>query len=254
MLSSPFFSAAQFIRYSIRSKGAHALHSPFLYDLYNQSIKQASDLIPEIESKRKRLRRNNEIIDVVDFKSGRTKRSTVGNVARTSLSHSRFSNFLRLMCDHLEIRSVVETGTSLGINALYLAAAKSVTNVFSIEGSDIIHRIANDTTRGNPKITLEHGNMYERLEMSLAKHQPELVFLDADHRQSAIEFCLDRIETHVPSVKCIVIHDIYWSEDMASAWNKIKENPKYALTVDIFRAGLIFPNSPIVKQDFTLKF
>lgn len=211
-------------------------------------------MILEIEEKRKTLLQNDDPIDVIDFKTGRTQLKTVGNVARTSLSQSKFSNFLRLLCDYLEIKTALETGASLGINSLYLSQGRTVEKVVSIEGSDIIYRLAKDTTSNSGNIQLLSGNLYDLFESTLVLHEPDLIFLDADHRKSAIDFCLDKIQQHCRNIKCIVIHDIYWSKDMASAWQEIIRSKSYNLTIDIFQAGIIFPNHPMEKQHFTLRF
>lgn len=253
-MSSPLFTASQFVKYWFRATGAHGLHSPFLFKLRTEVIKESKNLIPEIETIRKALRESNQIIDVLDFKSGSINRSTVGNVARRSLSQPRFSNFLRLLCEYLNAKTVLETGTSLGINARYLAVAETVEKVVTIEGSDIIHQLAKETFNGDPKIQSELGNLHELLEMNLVRHQPDLVFLDADHRASAVKYCLEKIMELSPATQCIVIHDIYWSKDMMQGWEEIVQSPSYNLTIDIFQAGIIFPNHPIEKQHFTLKF
>ena len=254
-MSSLLFTLGSYLDYWLKAKGSHALHSPFLFNLYNNAFKPAStSLISEIESLRSGLLKNEERIDVVDFKTGRTQLRTVENVARTSLSKPKFSNFLRLLCDELEIKTVLETGTSLGINALYLSQGKHVEKVVSIEGSDIIYQLAKKTTADFPNIQLRSGNIYELFESNLVQHEPELVFLDADHRKSAVDFCLDKINQHCPEIKCIVIHDIYWSKDMADVWQEIIQNEYYSLTIDIFQAGIIFPNVQMEKQHFTLRF
>lgn len=254
-MSSFLFTATSYLDYWLRAKGSHALHSPFLFNLYNNAFKPAStSLISEIESSRNKLLKNDQPIDVVDFKTGRTQMITIGNVARTSLSKPKFSNLLRLLCDELEIKTVLETGTSLGINALYLSQGKYVEKVISIEGSDIMYQLANKTTTESLNIQLRSGNIYEVFESNLVQHDPELIFLDADHRKSAVDFCLDKIKQHCSKIKCIVIHDIYWSDDMADAWKEIIQNENYFLTIDIFHAGIVFPNLQMKKQHFTLRF
>lgn len=239
----------------MRAMGAHGLHSPFVFDLYNQVIKKCKNRLPAklLEVKR-RILENDQVIDVIDFKSGSARRSTVAVAAQKSISRERFMNFLRQLTDYLQVRAVLETGTSLGLNSLSLAESDSVEKVVSIEGSDIIHQLAKKNCQDNPKIHLVRGDLYEQLGPMLIRHQPQLIFLDADHRRSALEFCLEQISLHCLQVKCIVIHDIYWSKNMEEAWNDITSNPKYSLTIDLFQAGLIFPNHPIVKQHFTLRF
>ncbi len=207
-----------------------------------------------VEMKRKEILEDSRVIDITDVKTGRSRRATIGDVAKRASSQPKFSNFLRLLCEQLEIKTVLETGTSLGINCQYLAEANCVEKVVSIEGSKIIHDLANKNVNRNPKIELLYGDIQSLLEMTIVKYQPELIFLDADHRSEAVHFCVEKIMQHVPDVKCIVIHDIYWSEDMTSGWKDILSNPNFKLTVDIFQAGLVFPNYPIEKQHFVLKF
>lgn len=253
-MSFPLYTASKYFPYWINALGPHGLHSPLLYDLYQTAIKHSNKLDVEIEEIRKRIYQDKRVIDVTDLKTGVSKRSSVGDYARRSASRARFSKFLQLLCEKLEIRSVLETGTSLGINALYLAGANTVDKVCSIEGSRIIYDLAKKVTVNDPKVELLNGDLHDLLEMSLVKYQPQLVFLDADHRSSSVEFCVEKVLEHVSDVKCIVIHDIYWSPDMTKAWEEIVGNTKFTLTVDLFQAGLLFPNYPMEKQHFILKF
>ncbi|MCP4457597.1 MAG: hypothetical protein GY816_06165 [Cytophagales bacterium] len=254
-MSSPIFAAGSYLNYWLRAKGSHSLHSPFLFNLYNKAFKLAPiSLIPDFEKIRSALLKNDEPVDVVDFKTGRTHLRTIGSVARTSLSKPKFSNLLRLLCDELKIKTILETGTSLGLNALYLSRGKSVEKVVSIEGSDIIYQLAKKHLSQTKSIKLRSGDIYELFESNLVQHEPELIFLDADHRKSAVDFHLNNINQHCPKIKCIVIHDIYWSSDMATAWQEIVQNQNYSLTIDIFQAGIIFPNQQMEKQHFTLRF
>lgn len=254
-MSSPFFTASNFISYWFKAVGAHDLHSPFVFDLYNKVIRKSKSALPkELQAIRSQLIRDDRSIDVIDFKTGKSRRSTVGSVAKTSLSSTKFMNFLRLLSEYVQTSTILETGTSLGLNAISLSQAIGVNTVVSIEGSEIIHQLAVQNCRDNSKVHLIKGDLYETFSSALIRYQPEIIFLDADHRSSAIRHCLGEIALHCPDVKCIVIHDVHWSKDMLEGWESITEDPKYSLTMDIFQAGLIFPNHPIVKQHFTLRF
>lgn len=254
-LSSRIFTIGSYLSYRLRAAGAHALHSPFVFALYNKVLRPQKHprRFGHLHKLYDELRRSDKMIEVVDFKTGRVRRKTVGAVARASLSGPSFSEMLVRLCDYLQVRSVLETGTSLGFNALYLAQSETVEKVVSIEGSDSLHHEALDICKQEPKVHLIQGDIYAELEPALVRHQPELVFLDADHRSSAIRFCLEKIRAHCPHVRCVVVHDIYWSRDMRSGWHEVMADPSYNLTIDIFRAGLIFPTYPIEKQHFTLK-
>lgn len=249
------FTAGSFLSYLWRACGAHGLHSPFVYSLCRQVIQQADrEHSAELDRVRNELLANRQVIDIIDFKSGKTRRATVGDVAKSALSQAKFMHMLRLLSNYLQAEVVLETGSSLGLNARSLAGSETVRQVVSIEGSEIIHQLARKTCEGSPKIELLSGNLYDLLEPTLVRYQPEVIFLDADHRSSAIQYCLDKIMTHCPQVRCVVIHDIYWSHDMAAGWHSVVANPAFTLTIDVFQAGLLFPRYPIQKQHFTLRF
>ncbi|MEM6644287.1 MAG: class I SAM-dependent methyltransferase [Bacteroidota bacterium] len=158
------------------------------------------------------------------------------------------------MIQHLGVVSVLETGTSLGLNTLYLAESNS--QVATIEGCPSIAKLAKDNfdqfSRKNPRLAI--GKIRDILEQEILINRPDFYFLDADHRSAEVLFCLNLIMKHTPKAKCIVIHDIYWSPDMRKLWNSIIKDTRFNLTIDLFQAGLIFLNHPIEKQHFTLRF
>ncbi|MEM8939103.1 MAG: class I SAM-dependent methyltransferase [Bacteroidota bacterium] len=249
------FRSYQFLKYSVKALGPHSLHSPFLYSLFNQVIKPSKSYrIKKIEKLRKELLSNNHTVKVMDFKSGKTLTRTISLIARTSVSNKKFSSFLNLLITFLKVSSVLETGTSLGINALYLA--HSVNSLVTIEGSEALASLARKNFKfcNKKNIRLVKANMYQALESEIIKNKPDFIFLDADHRSTAVAFCINLILKHTPSVKCIVIHDIYWSRDMYEMWNQLIDDPRFTLSIDIFQAGLLFPQLSMEKQHFKLCF
>ncbi len=243
--------------YKLRAVGPHALHSPFLFDLYNKVVKPSKKFrLDNVEGLRKDLKANHEMIDLFDLKTQRGFRKTISSIAQTSLSTPKFSSFLFLLIKYLKANSVLETGTSLGINSLYLAGPELVKNVSTIEASPILATIAKKQFNKllQKKIQIKTGTIQDEFDALVVKEQPEVCFLDADHQASAVKYCIETLIKHCPQIKCIVIHDIYWSEDMLAGWNAIKQRKDFPLTVDIFQAGLIFPNVDMPKQHFTLRF
>lgn len=251
-----YFRINQFIHYKRSAVGAHALHSPFVFTLYTEIIlKSAKHYSDEIETLRKALHKNHDLIETTEFKSQTVVLKSISDIAKTSLSRRKFSAFLYLLANHLQVDSILETGTSLGINTLYLSrsSAKSIT---TIEGSTVISDLAqkNFHQLQASKIELINANMYDCLEQQIVRNQPDFYFLDADHRSSSIAFCIDLILRHTPNAKCIVIHDIYWSKDMMEMWQELIQDPRFPLTIDLYQAGILFPNMDMEKQHFTLHF
>ncbi len=176
----------------------------------------------------------------------------LGKEAASSPCRPKFAALLYHLARYLHVDRVLETGTSLGYTLGYLA--RGCQEARSIEGIDTVAQIAkkNLQTWNIPNAEIVHGRLSEVLIDQLKGFAPQLVFLDADHRGVSIEHTLAVLKE--TDVRCIVVHDIYWSADMTNCWQKICADSNYPLTVDIFQAGLIFPKLNMEKQHFILRF
>lgn len=137
-----------------------------------------------------------------------------------------------------------------------MAGPDQVNEMVTIEASPIIASIASKQFSKvfQRKISIKQGTIQNVFETTVVKFKPDFCFIDADHRGEAVRTCIEVLVDHCPSIKCIVIHDIYWSEDMLKEWHRVKNDPRFNLTVDLFQAGLIFPSIQMPKQHFTLRF
>ncbi len=223
--------------------------------MYYDVIRKARhNRLSHIEAIRKQLKAAHQIIDVIDFKSNKSEKRTISSIANTVLSTPKFSSFLYHLGTYLRVQTILETGTSLGINALYLSQIPGIKKVTTIEGSPIIAELAQKNFVSFATIELINQELHSSFVPTLVRCNPQLVFLDADHRSTTIDFCLKAIEENNPGAECVVIHDINWSRDMNLKWKEICQNQKYPLTIDIFHAGIIFPNRNMPKQHFVLRF
>ena len=245
-----------YLKHFLRRKGPDSIHSPFVFKFYYEVLKERSIVNEELESLRKSFLTNDDIIDIQDFKSGNLIPQRVSKAAKGSLTPPWFSLFLQRLALYLDCRHLLETGTNLGINAQYLALTQGIEKVTSIEGNKALIELArkNFLQELESKVNLIYGMLKEQLPKALQSENPDFIFLDADHTYEATLYCLDEIGKMEQTPKCIVIHDIYWSPGMTKLWQEVIENPAYILTIDLFWAGLIFPERPMPKQHFTLGF
>ena len=82
----------------------------------------------------------------------------------------------------------------------------------------------------------------------------DFAYFDGNHRRKAtLDYfyaCLDkRGENSV-----FVFDDIYWSREMAQAWNEIRNHPSVTVSMDLYSMGIIFFHTTQPKQHFKLKF
>ncbi len=86
------------------------------------------------------------------------------------------------------------------------------------------------------------------------KYLYDVIFIDANHRSSAVlryfELCLP----HVHKNSIVIIDDIYWSDDMELAWQTIKNHPRATSTIDLFQMGIIFFNTDVNKMHYKMRY
>lgn len=244
------------MKHKTRAVNAHGLHSPFLYDLYNRVIKARDrKLKNELKAIRKAVFTSNETLTYTNPKTGQIRNEKTGTWAKRVTSSLRFSIFLVKLIDYLQAKTVLETGAAAGINVASLSHS-TANKIITMEGSVEIAQVARQTikTFGRKAIDIVEGEITDTFAGSLSKYDPDLIFLDADHRKQTIQFYIDQISKTKHPPKCILIHDIYWSKNMKEAWLEIVQNPTFSLTIDLFEVGLIFPNYQMEKQHFRIRF
>lgn len=247
------FTLKAFLTYYQQALGAHGIHSPFVFELWNKVIVPSKKFrFQHIETFKKELRSRKEEISFKDFKNDKLLVETVGSLARASLSSSRFSSFLFHLLRYQKTSTALETGTSLGINSSYMA--KGCQNLITIEGNDSIAKLAtsNLASLGSTNTVVIKKDVSQGIGDLLTLHQPEVIFLDADHRSSTTRKLIDEIK-NCESVHTIVIHDIYWSIDMNNFWNEMVSDDYFSCSIDLFQAGVLFKKD-MEKQHFVLKF
>ena len=198
------FRLTQYIQYKWRSKNAHGIHSPFVYDFYTKVL-HAKTPQKELKKITKHYLSHKEVIKFTDPKTGIEKEMSVDQLTSRTWAGSAFSTFLIRLIDWLNVQHLLETGTALGINASLLSYAHSIKSIHTIEGSKELAEKAKQLVKPREGVSLSiiHGNIYDVFEKYLIQVQPELVFLDADHRSEAIEFYIKKILKHVKNIKCI---------------------------------------------------
>lgn len=178
-------------------------------------------------------------------------------MARTAASSPAQGRMLFRTVQWLRPERMLELGTSVGVGAMYLAAAARHAQFVSLEGSEACAHIA----RANLGILdLHHhaevvsGPFRDTLVPALEKlGRVDLVFFDGHHRETATLDYFERCLPHTHTGTVLVFDDVHWSAEMTAAWEKIKAHPKVALSIDCFDLGFVFLNPEIgAKQHYRL--
>lgn len=248
--------------YRIKSTNTHGVHSPFVFELLNSVFYNSKSYYSysQIEELRSVLKKNKKKIIHVDLgalASGKNKNFTVSDIVKKSAKKPKYSKLLFRLVNYFQAKQILELGTSLGISTAYIASGNLSSNLITLEGSPEIAKIAEENFKNlNLKnIRLIEGNFNNTLPTVLTKIEKlDFVFFDGNHTYEAtinyFNQCLAK--KHASSI--FVFDDIYWSPEMTTAWEEIKNHPDVTVSIDIFQMGIVFFRKEQMKQHFIIRY
>lgn len=253
------FNIQQYLKYKIDGKTEYYLHSPFAYNYYMEVLNDKAEYsyYKPAEELRNNLLHSSVDVFIEDFGTRKNRREKVAAIAKRVSINQKYGRLLARMVQYFAPANIIELGTHLGIGTCYLGA-DGHTPVISIEGSNELHKLAreNIAKSGFQNIELISGTFEDKLPSALQKAgKAGLIFFDGNHSSApTLQYfnqCLQYADEHT----IMIFDDIYWSRDMAQAWQTIKAHPQVTITIDLFRMGLVFlRKEKLAKEDFMLLF
>lgn len=210
---------------------------------------------------RQKFKHDNRIVHVNDFGAGSVHMKSpvrkVSDIAHVSSSSEKFSKLYTRIIRHYNCDHILELGTSIGINALYLAKSRPSAKVYTFEGSEAVAEIARQLFLQNKinNIQLVEGNLDNVLEPFLNDiDKVDFAFVDANHRYEPTIRYAELIMKKMHSHSVLVLDDIHYSAEMTRAWTELQKHSAAYTTIDLYRCGLIFLNPSLTKQNVVLQF
>src|SRR5699024_5390248 len=116
----------------------------------------------------------------------------------------------QFLCSLTPAEDVVELGTCLGLNALYLAEVTKK-KLYTFEGADILINSINNSLDSNEKIEVIGGDISSTLPAFLNnRSKVDFAFLDANHTYEHTSSYYGQLTHHIHQDSIIVIGDIHW--------------------------------------------
>jgi len=258
-----FFRIKSWLRHSLLEIDEYSIHSPFLYEFYNRCFKniRISGRSETIESiRRDALHDKSRITTGIIGASSEYKkiqREPVGKIAGKGITSLKYSLLFQNLIRHFDCQAILELGTSLGINTLYLAGSGPGVKVHTMEGNPALCSYASKVfSRASPgNITLVEGNIDETLTGYVVNaNHPDFVYFDANHKYKPTLHYFSVLNTTRTSHAVFVLDDIYWSEEMAEAWEVIRHHPDVRVDIDLFQAGLLLFQPDLPRLSVRLAF
>ncbi len=254
------FTLWSYLLYLLKAKGAHALHSPFVFSFYNEVIAHPYRFFPleQLESLRPGLLEDKDVLRFQDAGArGGWIEKKAGDLARRSLMPPEKAALLFRLVHWKKPSLILELGTSFGLTTACLAKAH-ISKVYTMEAiPGIAQKALAFWEKANVRnIELLVGKVEDLLESWLSKpgNQPDLVVVDANHTYAATIRNFDLLAKHLPDHATIVFDDVYWSPEMARAWTEIRRHPRVTLSLDLFGLGIVFFRKESKKENYVLRW
>lgn len=257
------FQLRSFLTYWLDAVDEHSLHSPFLFDFYTNVLKAKAETSAynDLLALKKKFSKDRRILSVNDYGAGSVKLKSperrISDIVSLSTTPEKYAMLYARIISHYRYKNVIELGTSVGINTLYLGNASERTNVTTFEGSAEIAGVARklflDHHANN--IQLIEGNIDRTLLPYLSSIENfDFALMDANHRYEATLRYFDLLLKKVHDFSVIIMDDIHYSAEMEQAWHAIKTHQQVFTTIDLYRCGLIFFNPSLTRQNVVLEF
>jgi predicted O-methyltransferase YrrM len=185
-----------------------------------------------------------------------TRRRVSKLVKRASVTEKQGALLFRI-CRWYRPELVVEFGTGLGISTGYLAAGTGGAGILTIEGCPEKHAYAvgHFPDHFSDRVGFYLGNFEDHLEMMVSRAgERTIVFIDGDHRYGPTIEKVNRFLNKGLTEIMFVLDDIYWSDEMESAWMQCCDNPRIDVSIDLFRSGILIKRPGIAKQHLKVAF
>ena len=172
----------------------------------------------------------------------------------TQILHNQDSDLHRII-RHFGHAHVVELGTSLGLNALYLATAGAQVTTF--EGAPEVAGIARNVfaQQSAARIRLMEGDITQTLPAYLASAgKVDLAFVDANHRYEPTVRYFQQLLQKVHDRSMLIFDDIHYTPGMQQAWEEIRKHPLVYGSADLYRCGILFFDPSLNKQHVVLQY
>ena len=250
----------EFLSYQQRAQTKYYIHSPFVYQFYLNVLEGIdSDQLQQIKTLHSRLVQNYDKILVNDMgASPGTKEKIVSDLAAKASMPYKYGSVLFHLVKYFSPHTIIELGTCLGIGTAYMAAASTSAHITTIEGSKSLTELAGQNFN---KLKLHNidqltGNFDDLLPEVLSYiDRVDMAFIDGNHRYEPTLRYFELLMAKANEKTILIFDDIYWSTEMTEAWEKIKQDKRVSLTLDIYRLGIVFLHKEkLAKEDFTLRY
>ncbi len=146
---------------------------------------------------------------------------TLAEITRRAATPPLKGTYLYLFIQSQQPTRLLELGTHLGMSTLYLYAAAPTAEIHTIEASPTLAAYAKRHFALLGARVKLHLGRFEEVLPTLAGPW-DLVYIDGNHQGGALQDYIAQLYPHLRAGGWFVCDDIYWSQDMYRAWQRLR--------------------------------
>ncbi len=253
------FLPLEYIKYRWNAKGRHGIHSPFVYDFVDNClrIKLKGKNTSQLNDLFSRLKSSRQEIEIQDFGAGSKKlgsKRSVSAIFKMSSSKGKYGELLYRLSEHYEPMEILEFGTSLGVGSTYFALGSEESNITTVEACKNTRDIALENLKKFKSVESKLGTFVDYLVELPKEKKFDLIFIDGHHDGEALIRYLNQLQEHAHDETLFMLDDIRWSDSMKAAWEKISNDSRFHLSMDLFRVGIVSRRLSMEKEKFVIRY
>ncbi len=207
----------------------------------------------------KQLLHNKTFVEVNDLGAGSqvldSSKRSISDIAKVAGSSVKDMKRLFLLTRYFKPGNILELGTSLGKSAYAMALGNPEGHIITVEGDEnLVNFTTNQLQKLNIKnIKIIHSDFDDYLDtLNQTEQKFDLVMMDGNHRLQPTLRYFEKLQKHLHNSSVVIVDDIYWSDEMKVAWQKLKQHSNVKQSVDTFYFGLLFFRVEQFEQDFII--
>ena len=247
---------AEYIKYWMKSKKRHGIHSPFIYEISDYLSQKSinSDFKKRRNNLYKKLSLDKRQIIINDFGAGSKKMNhsrKVCDIFKNSSSRGKTADYLYKLSSFHQPKRILEFGTSLGVGTIHLINGSPGSEITSVEACENTLDIAKENLV-NDQVHFYCSSFDDYIQNNISGLF-DLIYIDGHHDGDALLTYINKLLPFSSEETMFIIDDIRWSNSMNRAWKKVQLSQEFNVTVDLFRFGLAFRRSHQQKENFILR-
>jgi predicted O-methyltransferase YrrM len=244
--------------YWFKAKKRHNIHSPFVYEFSDRCLAISFKAAEKEQIKRFKsaLLSSEEKIEITDFGAGSKRLSnhrSIRQIFQVSRSKNQYAKLLFQLSSYYKPTRILEFGTSLAWGTFHLHLGHPDARIDTVEGCPATHAAAIKYFPRHQEHINFHQMTFESYIAKLKDDVFDLIFIDGNHRGDALQQYLDALIKHSHNQTIWVLDDIRWTDDMWQAWNRVVQDKRFHVTLDLQRVGIAVQRKTQEKEHFFLK-